>query len=76
MSSAPAVTSEGPASRVPLELVQPEAHASVEAVRAASRDALRRLVEILGQPAEWGDELEEAAFRRGSVWRVSRPPAA
>jgi two-component system, response regulator PdtaR len=48
------------------------AQAPASEVRTESREALRHLVELLGHPAEWGDELEEAAFARGVAWKLTR----
>lgn len=79
MSTAHAFTPAEPtAPRTELRLVEPEAAALLENARAESRLALRRLVELLGQPAEWGNELEEAAFARGVAWRLTatEPKAA
>lgn len=79
MSTAHAFTAEtpdSPAPRAALHLVEPDVAAFVDEARAESRTALRQLVELLGQPAEWGDELEEAAFARGVAWRISGTEAA
>lgn len=54
-----------------LHLVEADGEALVAQARAESRTALRYLVELLGQPAEWGDELEEAAYARGIAWRLT-----
>ena len=42
----------------------------------AERPTRDEIVELLGQPAEWGDELEEAAFARGVAWRITGTEAA
>ena len=37
--------------------------------RVESRRALGELLELIGYPADWALELEEAAFRNGKLWR-------
>ena len=77
MSTAHAFPPEIPATpRAVLHVVEPDVAAIVENARAESRSALRELVSLLGQPAEWGDELEEAAFARGVTWRLVGTSAA
>jgi two-component system, response regulator PdtaR len=43
----------------------------VSDTRAASRRALETLVGLLGYPREWAAELEQQAWDRGHVWRIS-----
>jgi len=43
----------------------------VSETRAASRHALETMVGLLGYPPEWAVELEQQAWDRGHVWRIS-----
>lgn len=67
MSTAKSTTAD----RTELHVVQADPETLVAEAREESRTALRHLVELLGQPAEWGDELEQAAFARGVAWRLT-----
>jgi CheY-like chemotaxis protein len=37
--------------------------------RRVSRAALGEILELLGYPEDWADELEQTAFARGQAWR-------
>ncbi len=54
-------------------------HALQDAViarrRRTSRAAIADLLGLLGYPEDWSEELEQTAFNRGLVWRLSSPPA-
>ena len=39
-------------------------------LRVASLHTLETLVGLLGYPAEWANELEQAAWARGEIWRA------
>ena len=43
-----------------------------QAADLARRD--RELLGLLGYPEDWSGELEQAAYNRGLVWRLSSPP--
>ena len=43
----------------------------VSDTRAVSRHALESMVGLLGYPPEWAVELEQQAWDRGHVWRIS-----
>lgn len=47
------------------------AERDVSDTRAASRHALETMVGLLGYPPEWAAELEQQAWDRGHVWRIS-----
>ena len=47
------------------------AERNVSDTRAASRQTLETLVGLLGYPPEWAAELEQQAWDRGHVWRIS-----
>jgi len=53
-------------------------HALQDAVigrrRRTSRAAIGELLGLLGYPEDWSGELEQAAYNRGLVWRLSSPP--
>ena len=53
-------------------------HALQDAVigrqRRTSRAAIAELLGLLGYPEDWSGELEQAAYNRGLVWRLSSPP--
>jgi len=36
--------------------------------RAESRRSLARLLDLLGYPEDWADDLERAEFARGIIW--------
>lgn len=41
----------------------------VEKLRAESRAALARLMELVGYPAEWADDVEQRAYDAGRFWK-------
>jgi CheY-like chemotaxis protein len=46
------------------------AHAThVEKLRAESRAALATLMELVGYPAGWADDVEQRAYAAGRLWR-------
>jgi len=53
-------------------------HALQDAVigrqRRTSRAAIGELLGLLGYPEDWSGELEQSAYNRGLVWRLSSPP--
>jgi CheY-like chemotaxis protein len=42
--------------------------------RRISREAIGTLLGLLGYPSDWAEELEQATYRRGLVWRQTSPP--
>lgn len=46
--------------------------AIVVRARRRSRGAIAHMLELLGHPEEWSDELERQAYARGHAWRRSR----
>jgi CheY-like chemotaxis protein len=44
-------------------------------LRTESLHSLETLVGLLGYPAEWASELEQAAWERGEVWRIVERPS-
>jgi response regulator NasT len=41
----------------------------VEAMRAESRRTIAHILDLLGYPTEYADQLERQAFARGRIWR-------
>jgi two-component system, response regulator PdtaR len=41
----------------------------LEKARAASRATLATILELVGYPTEWADDLERRAYEKGRLWR-------
>ena len=54
------------------EVVRALHDAIVIRARRQSRSAIAGMLDLLGYPEDWSDELERQAFERGHVWRRSR----